>query len=1395
MEKYLFGKSVSKDGQFYLLNDRKEFEVLFEEAKEIFLSSFPLSLGAQAYFYPKDLYPEEEEEVEDILKNGNGRSFEALAGYFLDNEEAEPNAVLFMEPKSGASLVFNCRFRKVNAVLLEPFLVGDGKNPPILSERLYLTLQNRKRGILPQKTEIIPANPPQITEKKARTEWPDAYNFGLSYLPKNHDFLLPDKEGKGNLTKGFLSLPMGAFDLSSFRKEGEEGVPEENLLRDETWPLVGIYDKRRERITKLALASRYDAGTILLYDPESKKVDRLLTEGIFFKRGPLSYTFEELLEMSEYLPLKKREEPKKEAKEEVLEEAIGESPVLLRKAPFDKGGFFSQLDFASYLREGEERKVIFNDPSHRSLFEEALDSLKGKRFASFASDALYFPDEEATRLLGERALKGFDLQKWKPILLLYGERYGSILYMLFVKEDLKGETLLLDLGWMEAVGYSPYGAFYQKGNGFLYKFTDLLKKCSLLSKCYEFYEESLSEILEKLPPTGEKVTPSIKEEETPLPLVDEVKERRKKAEEEERKRLLESLWKPSSGFSFLPLESLVKPLESPKEAAKGAPISYEDLHFDDILLGIKEEDSRPGGLLVYKEEEKLEPIKEEVLTPEPEEDLFSKEDEADEVTLTPCRHLYIRREFLKTVSSFESKHRAIKAPMDALYQKLLTAPKEELTKFFVSRDSIAMNTNGGNIYKFRFSQSGELSGSRVFYTYGSEYARDFGKEDLVLLYFASKAEHDHQTEIALSLAKKMADPDDEIEEHTFKKGMGDGSLSYSEHPLLSEEQRKTLERGDFPLVFSGSAGTGKTLLSIELYRRLKEEHPDWKILYVTYHETLLTKVATYLEELGVSGDTRTYEELLAEEKSFAGFASFRSFLEKYKRNGKKKALLSRVGEDPELAERLSYIFYRGVLSGSELLLPRDPYSILSKDEFLMEIKDEGGLSLSQKEAIYEISKDYASYLKEKKIRTDNIASLFALKEKKKERFDAIIVDEAQDLTEVEMLAVLSYLKEGSRRFYLFGDDNQSINPSLFTLGEAERCLHLTLGNEGIRSVNLKRVYRSSEFLVSFINRWGALRKEAIGASSLENDAKEEGIRKGEKGSRPRLLLGKELSEKVLPDPRLLSGDTVLLFPSFRLKEHFLSKHPSFNAAFAFSIEEAKGLEWENVVIVDFLTEARPLFEKMLQGEKVGRHSSVHRMLFNRFYVALTRAENRILIVESDPGSVLEKKVLSSLLEGQIKNAKEAISYLEDRFEDEDWLLLAEEELRNHHYSLVRGYLSRVSEKGRGERYKGIERDLFLYEAYQGENAKKGDRVPYIEMLLRRGDYPRLRSLYSQSGEDNKVLFLRPLDALTEKEFTLLGAKLDALLKEKGTLEEEKELFKRRYLTEAKNRLDKKLKKQ
>lgn len=784
--------------------------------------------------------------------------------------------------------------------------------------------------------------------------------------------------------------------------------------------------------------------------------------------------------------------------------------------------------------------------------------------------------------------------------------------------------------------------------------------------------------------------------------------------------------------------------------------------------------------------EKNEKPKEE---PAQENSPSQEEDEAF-FSLTVRRRLYCTRRYLRSVKDKVKTYGAeLEKTLDKIYQWLISSDDEELANFLKRRDAkkFQLHNQDISIYKFRVSSSATFKAHRLFFARGDDGGREIDSSSFVLLYYSNAGEHDEQGEIAALLDKTITEA--ELKEIGIGDGVGEDTLignkliinqelycvpykensdpkepSYNHYGVVSKEQKDLLIDVTPPCIYSGSAGTGKTLMSVDLFRRYKEENPNAAIAYVTYQAALKNQIQRTFDELGIRGDAYSYGEIALKQLGFSGktevtgIEELLKWLKSYTMSGEKKILVSKISSSLEKAADIIFIFFRGVLSGSSKTLNKQGGKILSREDFLNEIKDENSLTQEQRDALFLIGKDYGKHLEKEGLWTDNDLARTLL-DKKDAAYDALIIDEAQDLSELQLYSLLSLLKESSSDIYLFGDDNQAINPSLFTLEKARSCLQSHFGSKvKIRYHALHSAYRSSLFLVQYINNFNRVKRTSIGHYGYENDQDETSVRQEDEGLLPGLVSDPVLIKNLLSSPIPFEKDTVILTPSLEEKQRAIEKFPAIHPSNIQTISEAKGREWDNTILYRFFSSEKELWEAMLGEGKRGKRSTIHRMLFNRFYVALTRAKNGILILEDEAGELVSQNFLSTIT--HLSTSSECESYFAGVIGDDDWYNFALSKFNERQYIDCLKCLRRIPLRREKEKFKNLEDDAinisFFKDTCDKNGTFKAEQTKQIaESLLRRGDKINLATFYRRRKLGDLAELLR------------LGDKLDSLSAKKS----------------------------
>ena len=755
----------------------------------------------------------------------------------------------------------------------------------------------------------------------------------------------------------------------------------------------------------------------------------------------------------------------------------------------------------------------------------------------------------------------------------------------------------------------------------------------------------------------------------------------------------------------------------------------------------KKEEPKPAAPISPK------PKKEAHVQPKPFEEAAS---EKKKETLVERRKIYSTSSFQRDCDEFRDTYFALfEDDLRHTLAVLLSSTEEELNDYFSRNDAKKITSKGSvTIRKFRFGTCDQYAGARLFYCYGYDLPGTVSGDSLLLLGISPHEEHDDQFEFAENRYARFAEKRDFVYHEFLPKGE-EGDLERIPH--MSSDQFGMLGEAavKMPMAFLGSAGTGKTLLSVRHGYDLGKQGKH--VLYLTYQQRLCQEVRHQFDLLGAENvDTLTFRDLVglilgpeAKEKMKTK-RHFREWFAHYaKHTYSMKKPLRAFGDAIEDQFRVCYTFYRGVIDGVYEEGRKNPRALMSKERFFELTKDERGYSNEEKETIYEVAKAYQAFLEREDGFTDNqFASQIIDLGRDGASYDAIIVDEFQDLTEYQFYAIICQIKAADPLpLFVYGDENQAINPTLFDFDDANRILRKVYGE----SVQFERrligsSYRSGPTLVHYINDINRVKKEAIGARRYGDD-EEISVREDASDLLPVLVQGKTRLSELVEACAETDRDVVFIFPSATLLQkcgdEFRKKAKNLVETRFLSVEDAKGMQWDSVVLVDFFTHSKKLFDGMLGEDRLGHRSTIHRMLFNRFYVALTRAENRIIVYESDPSRLIQDQLLKGLV--RLSDLTELRSYFAGQMRIGDWKGRGDEQFRLGRYDRAAYYYSRSSHP---EAALALEKALAYLKASRGE-IKEAEQV---SLYLDNGDYRSMLAYYKDTG---KGLPERLLEALLE----------------------------------------------
>ncbi|MCL4476528.1 MAG: UvrD-helicase domain-containing protein [Nitrospirae bacterium] len=520
-----------------------------------------------------------------------------------------------------------------------------------------------------------------------------------------------------------------------------------------------------------------------------------------------------------------------------------------------------------------------------------------------------------------------------------------------------------------------------------------------------------------------------------------------------------------------------------------------------------------------------------------------------------------------------------------------------------------------------------------------------------------------------------------------------------------DTEQEEIYRLAAPLIVIGPAGSGKTALILEKMKR-------------SYGQVLYVTLSPYLAD---NSRNLYYSHHYENEDQEISFFSFREFLEtmrvpegrEIKYNVFAKWLLRFPRQQRVADAHRLYEEFRGVITGSILDKPW-----LSREDYL-------GLGVRQsiylneeRELVYTLFEKYLSFLRENNYYDPNVLAHGYLKHVQP-AYDLVVVDEVQDITNIQLQLILRSLKEPDN-FILCGDSNQIVHPNFFSWSSLKSMLY----NAG--SLELKKVmrilysnFRNSEMVTYLANKLLRVKRKRFGSVDRESNYLMRSL--SEKTGEVVFMKDTDKVKRELNQKTRRSAKFAVLVMR---EEEKAAVRQYFDTPLLFSIQEAKGLEYENVILVNFISGERATFQEIINGvshedlegdfeymrerDKTDKSLEVYKFFVNSLYVAVTRAVQRLYLIENDIGHPLIRML-------GIHNAQDKVTVEAKQSTIEEWQAEARQ----------------LELQGRQEQADEIRRDILKTQSVPWEVCSSGK---VMELLARARDEKEI------SQKPKKALF-------------------------------------------------------
>jgi hypothetical protein len=437
-------------------------------------------------------------------------------------------------------------------------------------------------------------------------------------------------------------------------------------------------------------------------------------------------------------------------------------------------------------------------------------------------------------------------------------------------------------------------------------------------------------------------------------------------------------------------------------------------------------------------------------------------------------------------------------------------------------------------------------------------------------------------------------------------------------PLSFDDAQDAVFRLPPPILLIGSAGSGKTALTLEKLRLY-----DGDVAYVTESRYLADSArALYHAHAADREGTQSVEflsfrELLESVRVPRGrVVTFRDFREFFARHRQ----LARFADAHKCFEEI-----RGVLGAQ-------PDGPLTREQYLGLGVRQSIFSAGERAPMHELFEKYRTWLPAAGLYDPNLVAHEWLP-LVVPRFDFVVIDEAQDLTPVELTLILRSLRRAGQ-FLLCGDANQIVHPNFFSWSSVKTLFFNAALAERQRIEVLSSNYRNARAVTETANALLKVKHARFGSIDKESNELVRPI--GEERGDVRFIADdpaalRELDEKT----RRSTAHAVLVL---RDEDKELARR-AFRTPLVFSVHEAKGLEYENVVLFRFVSSERASFAEICEGvtpedlavddlafrrtrDKSDKSLDAYKFYVNALYVAITRAVKNVYLVESDVGHPL-----------------------------------------------------------------------------------------------------------------------------------------------------------------------------
>lgn len=444
-----------------------------------------------------------------------------------------------------------------------------------------------------------------------------------------------------------------------------------------------------------------------------------------------------------------------------------------------------------------------------------------------------------------------------------------------------------------------------------------------------------------------------------------------------------------------------------------------------------------------------------------------------------------------------------------------------------------------------------------------------------------------------------------------------------EKPIVFDDEQEAVRRLPAPVVLVGSAGSGKTAVTLAKLREM-----PGRGLYVTHSPYLAHSALALYDAHGYENPKQdveflSYREFLESLRVPAGrevrFDAFRGWFDRH------RAAARALGD---LDAHALFEEFRGVIGAS-------PAGPLSLAEYAALGVRQSLLAAEARAAAHALFDRYRQWLAETHQFDLNLVA-HEWRSIARPEYDFVVIDEVQDLTAVQLALVLHCLKSPGQ-FVLCGDSNQIVHPNFFSWAAVKALFWQGLAGEAAQRQDLHVLqanYRNTQAVTELANRLLKIKQARFGSIDRESNFLVRST-SAQAGEVTLVAATDDALRRIDAATRASARHAVIVLRD----EDKPAAKARLRTPLVFSVHEAKGLEYPHVVLLGLVSGQRAAYAQVCAGvtdrdlakdeldyrrarDKADKSLELYKFYVNALYVAMTRAVQTLTLVESDTGHPL-----------------------------------------------------------------------------------------------------------------------------------------------------------------------------